>query len=203
MKVFETLCRTGITTVILLLVTSTQSWAFTAFSGNSGFGGESRGLTAVGGRVVCARCDLEDMQRSQPTLPGLYELQHRQGQIVMQLLRPEDASAAAWWEAIVGLDHTVSVRTPDRVFAQLMAEENLNRRVGIQGLLRPTRTYDVVNVRFLEDIRRPLSAAPATNRAEAAAVQAEGAVVRAERAAGRLEAAAKNAEAQFEERLRK
>jgi len=121
----------------------------------------------------------------------------------MQLLRPEDASDAAWWQAIVDLDHTISVRTPDYVFAQLMAEENLNRRVGIQGLLRPTRTYDVVNVRFLEDIRRPLSTAPAASRAEAAVVPADDAVARAERAADRLEAVAKNAEAQFEERLRK
>jgi hypothetical protein len=124
----------------------------------------------------------------------------------MQLVRPQEASSAAWWEAVVGLTHEMAVRTPDYVFAQLMAEENLNRRVGIQGLLRPTRTYDVASVTFLEPVRRPIStgAAPsAADRAETAATEAEDAAARVERAAERLDAASRAAEERFEAQLRK
>lgn len=206
MNVCKNLFRIGVSVATVLLVTSSQSWAFTPFGGMGGFGGESRGLSGVGGRVLCARCDLAQVQALQPHMIGLYELQHRQGQVVMQLARPEDASDAAWWEAIVGMKHIMAVRTPDYVFAQLLAEENLNRRVGIQGMLRPTRTYDIVSVTYLEDIRGPISSTSdvnATNRAEVAATQAEDAASKAERAADRLEAASKTAEAECEERLRK
>lgn len=82
----------------------------------------------------------------------------------------------------------------------------MNGRVGIQGLLRPTRTYDIVRVTFFEDLRKPLSSVSnvnATNHAEAAAMRVEDAASKVERAAERLEAASKTAEAKFEERLRK
>jgi hypothetical protein len=93
----------------------------------------------------------------------------------------------------------MTVRTPDYVFAHLMAEENLNRHVGIQGLLRPTGTYDVVSVTFLEDIRRPISKAPVASPS----VRAQAAEAAATRAAERVEAAGEAAAAQFESRLRK
>lgn len=174
-------------------------------AGGAALGGESRGLTSVDGRVVCARCDLQETRISQPDLVGLYELQHQEGQIVMQLNRPEEASGAAWWESIAGLNHIVAVRTPDEVFTQLMAEENLNRHVAIQGMLRPTRTYDVVNVAFLEEIPSPLrlGQTEAADRAEAAAAHAENTAERAEQTANRLAAEARNAEEQFEAQLRK
>ncbi len=204
MRALKTIYCTGVSVALLLLATSTQSWAFGGVGGAVGsLGGESRGITSVTGRVLCAGCDLDDVQRSQPSLPGLYELHHRQGQVVMQLFRPGDASDANWWDSIVGLNHTISVRTPDYVFAQLMAEENMNRRVGIVGLLRPTRTYDVASVTFLESVRRPLSVAPAPVPAPTAAANTDDAVARAERAADRLEAASRKAEARFEEQLRK
>jgi hypothetical protein len=210
MKVVRYLGYISISIVALLLATNTQTWAVAVGGPASGLGvaplgGELRGITGISGRVICARCDLDQVQNSQPGLVGLYELQHRQGQVVMQIIRPQEASAAAWWEAIVGLTHEMAVRTPDSVFAQLMAEENLNRRVGIQGLLRPTRTYDVTSIIFLEPVRRPLSRATpsAADRAEAAASQAEDAATRVERAAERLDAASKAAEAQFESQLRK
>ena len=209
MKVLQAIALTGVTAFSLMLAASTPLWALVA-APVSGLGipmsGESRGVTGVGGRVLCARCDLEDVRTSQPDLIGLYELQHRRGQVVMQLARPEDASAAAWWEAIVGLNHVMAVRTPDAVFAQLMDEENLNRRVGIQGLLRPTRTYDVANITFLEGKRPLLGAAPAPDaetRAEEAARRAEAAASQVERSADRLEEASRVAEAEFEAQLRK
>lgn len=195
---------------LLLLTAITPVWAVGIGSGfggagGVGLGGESRGLTSVEGRVVCARCDLQEMRVSQPDLIGLYELQHQEGQIVMQLNRPEEASDAAWWEAIAGLNHIVAVRTSDEVFTQLMAEENLHRHVAIQGMLRPTRTYDVVDVAFLEDVQPPLrlGQTEASDRAEAAAAYAESAAERAEQTADRLAEEARNAEARFEAQLRK
>jgi len=87
-----------------------------------------------------------------------------------------------------------------------MAEENLSSQVAIQGLLIPTRTYDVASVTFLEGIPQPLrtgQATEATDHAEAAAPQAENTADRAERTAERLAAEARNAEARFEAQLRK
>lgn len=203
MKVRRIIGPASASIVALLLATTTQTWAFGIGGPVSGLGaplsGELRGITGVTGRVLCSGCDLNEVKNAQPHAIGLYELQHRQGQVVMQLVRPQEASAAAWWEAIVGLGHEVKVRTPDYVFAQLMAEENLNRRVGIQGLLRPTGTYDIASLAFLEDIRRPISAAPVPSPP----VRAQAADDAATRAANRLEAASEAAAAQFEARLKK
>lgn len=199
---------TGLVAFVLLGGTSATSWALGpgAPVGLSFGGGELRGLSGVGGRVLCASCTLREVRAARPEVVGLYELQHRQGQVVMQIDRPEDASNAAWWQSIVSMNHIMAVRTPDYLFAQLMAEENHNRRVALQGLLRPTRTYDIVAVRFLEGRPAPLrtgKAVDAADRAEAAATRAEGAATRTERAAERLDSAARNAESEFERRLRK
>jgi hypothetical protein len=146
------------------------------------------------------------MQAAQPDLIGLYELQHRQGQVVMQLVYSLDANDAAWWMDIAGPSNKLSVRTPDAVFGQLLAEENLNRQVAIRGLLRTNRTYDIVSVTFLDEGRQPLrsgQAPTAVDSAEAAARQVERAATAAEGAANNLEATARTSEARFDHQMQK
>jgi hypothetical protein len=201
--------------VAVVLATSSQIWAIGAVGGGgfggigsaSSFGGEMQFRTAgVDGRVVCTRCRLAEVRSAQPDLIGLYEFQHRQGQVVMQLVRSLDANDAAWWMDIAGPTNTLSVRTPDHVFAQLMAEENLNRQVAIRGLLRTNRTYDVVSVTFLDEGRQPLrtgQAPTAADRAEAAARRAEKAATEAEGAANNSEATARTGEAQLDNQVQK
>ena len=210
MRRLRTTSYVSASVVAVVLATSTQIWAIGGVGGigsASSFGGEMQFRTAgVDGRVVCTRCRLAEVQIAQPDLIGLYELQHRQGQVVMQLVRSLDANDAAWWTDIAGPSNTLAVRTPDHVFAQLMAEENLNRQVAIRGLLRTNRTYDIASVTFLDEGRQPLRtghAPTAADRAEAAALRAERAATEAEGAANNLEETARTREAQFDHQVQK
>jgi hypothetical protein len=94
----------GASVVAAVLATSTQLWAIGAAGGGgfggigsaASFGGERQLRTAgVDGRVVCTRCSLAEVRSAQPELIGLYELQHRRGRVVMQLVRSLDAHDAA------------------------------------------------------------------------------------------------------------
>jgi hypothetical protein len=98
------------------------------------------------------------------------------------------------------------VRTPDQVFAQLLAEENLTRHVAMRGLLRANRTYDIVSVTFLDEGSRPLRAGQASTgagRGEAAARRAEKAATDAGGAADDLAATARTREARFDHQVQK
>jgi len=91
MRRLKNIDKISASVALLLLMSRTQLWALgggvSGIGGAGGIGSESRGLTSVGGRVLCARCDLEDIETSQVDVIGLYELQHRQGQIEMQMAR--------------------------------------------------------------------------------------------------------------------
>jgi hypothetical protein len=194
-------------------------------AGGSAFGGELRGPTIIEGRVICARCTLDDVRATQPDLTDLYEFHHDDGALVIQILPHYNIDPLAynvWWQSdgairwmsLVGLNKSVSVRTPSYLYRQLMAEENLLRPVQLNGLLRRTRTYDVVSVDYLAPIPSPLAAArqaqeaarraqAAAERAEAAAGRTQGAAERAENAADRLMAMTNTAENQFTANLMK
>ncbi len=187
-------------------------------------GGELRGPTVIGGKVICARCTRNDVLASQPTLRNLYELHHPQeGTVVMQIAPSEEMLAyaswwqsdgAIWWQSIVGPGHEVAVRAPSALFRQLKAEENLLKQVQLTGLLRRTRTYDVDSIMYFESTPNPLAAVQqahtaaerarvAAERAVAAADRAQGAAERAERAADRLMAMADTTEREFTANLQK
>jgi hypothetical protein len=147
MRRVREICWASVSIVAVVLATSTQIWALGGVGGGgvggigsaSSVGGEMQFRTAgVDGRVLCTRCSLADVQSAQPDLVGLYEFHHRQGQVVLQLAYSYDANDEAWWIDIVGPANILSARTPDHVFAQLMAEENLNRQGAIRGVLRTT-----------------------------------------------------------------
>jgi len=186
---------------MLLTGLVTGAWGQVAGGAGGFVGGELRGTTVIEGKVLCARCTLEDVHAAQPRLTNLYELRHPQeGEFVMQIAPRQDASAystwwqsdgAIWWQSVVGPGYAVSVRAPRSLFRQLMAEENLMKQVQLTGLLRRTRAYDVNAVTYLESTPSPLAAAQqaqaAAQRAQAAAGQADTAAGRAQRAAERVE----------------
>jgi hypothetical protein len=183
-------------------------------------------VTALNGRVICLQCDIDDVEAAHPDLRRLYQVHHRDGQFVMQvgvLERPPldssmlgftESSEAHRWTSIAGLADRIHVRAPDEILRQLTSEENLNKRFAMGGLLRPTRTYDVVSLAYLDPTPDPLAfsrqaqeaaqrAEAAAKRAEAAAARVAGATERAENALDRLAAMSSTAEEQFTANLTK
>ena len=132
--------RTGLAAALLLTSVTTGAQGFTS-GGLSSFGGGSRGMTLIKGNVLCAGCDLTEVRQAQPGLPHLYQLTHRQGQVVLQV---RTVNGSGLWEA--PLSPRLAVRATDRVFQQLTAEENLTKEVEISGLLRNTGTLDIATV---------------------------------------------------------
>ena len=110
------------------------------------FGGELRGITQFTGRVVCVGCDLAEVRQAQPNLTDLYQINHENGQVVMQVESFSDSAEHRRWESIVGLSHQVQARTTENVFEELTAEENLFKEMTVTGLLRSTRTLDIDSV---------------------------------------------------------
>lgn len=113
------------------------------------FGGELRGITRFTGEVVCAGCSLEEAREARPNTGDLYVLQHPEGQVVLHVDSFYDPSEHMRWESIVGLSHRVSARAPDRIFAELTAEENLFKEIEVTGLLRSDHTFDISQVRVI------------------------------------------------------
>lgn len=95
------------------------------------------------GRVLCADCTLEEQQQLRP-IPKtrLYQLNHRQGQVVMEV-NPQ----------IIALDYyRLWIRGGDQVFKILSAPENRFKEIVISGVFReylPTAgTLDLATVSF-------------------------------------------------------
>ncbi len=193
--------------IVLLVSLTTSAWGFVPGGGVPAAGlpgaGEFRAPLRIVGRVVCAYCDLHEARAAHPELTNLYELRHRQGQVVMQVAASDETTPwatdeATRWETIVGLDHRVPVRAADRLFQQLTAEENLLREVHIAGLLRPSRTYDMSAIAFTGSPPDPLAAGQS---AQAAATRAETAAEQVEQTVQRIEEVAARAASQFTESL--
>ena len=106
------------------------------------FGGELRGALQITGTVVCAGCSLEEARQGQPHGSKLYQLTHRQGQMVLEVNQVNNSQR---WMSIVWPPR-IWVRGQDSLFAQLTAEENLFKEVEITGLLNNTRTLDIFAV---------------------------------------------------------
>lgn len=227
MSTLNKMFKTGLGITVLLAGLTANAWGVVVGGGAGvrmgGGGGEVRGPSIIGGRVICTQCDIEQVREGQPDLMNLYELHHVDGQVVMQVEPREDtltddvwwlSDGAIRWKTIAGLANSVSVRTPSYLFQQLMEEENLMKQVQINGLLRTTNTYDVVSVNYLDPTPGPLAfgqqaqdaaqrAAAAAARAEAAAGRAEGAAERTENTTDRLMAMTDTTEDQFAADLRK
>ncbi len=103
-----------------------------------------KGWMQLRGHILCAGCTLEELHNAPPAPRSrLYQLNHRRGQVVMQV-NPEDASLRY---------HRLWLKGGDELFEILAAEENLFKEIEVSGLLReylPTSgTLDLATVRVL------------------------------------------------------
>jgi hypothetical protein len=140
MRIVNHTLRTGLAAALLLAAVTTGAQGF-APGGMSPFGGGSRGMTLIKGNVLCAGCELTEVSKAQPGLRHLYQLTHRQGQVVLQV---KTINGSGLWEA--PMSPLFAVRAKDSVFGQLTAEENLMKEVEIAAILRSTRTLDIATV---------------------------------------------------------
>ena len=140
MSIVNKTLRTGLAAALLLAGVTTAAQGF-APGGLSSFGGGNRGMTLIKGNVLCAGCALDEVRQAQPGLLHLYQLTHKQGQVVLQV---KTVNGSAMWEA--PMSPRFAVRAKDSVFQQLTAEENLMKEVEISGTIRNTRTLDIATV---------------------------------------------------------
>lgn len=141
MATYGKIIRTGMAAALLLAGITTGAQGFAPGGGFSAFGGGGKGMAIIKGNVLCAGCDLDEASRAQPNLHHLYQLTHKQGRVVMQV---KTVNGSEMWEA--PLSPRFRVRSTDRVFQQLTAEENLTKEVEITGILGNTGTLDIAMV---------------------------------------------------------
>lgn len=144
MNIFGKTVRFGIVIALLLGSRTTRTHGFGPGGGSAGsaVGGATRSAVQIRGTIVCAQCSLDDVQKTQPQRRHLYELTHRQGQIVLEVTQVNDPQTPL---VLGSLPHLV-VRAPDQVFAQLTAEEHTFKTVELSGLLRNQIIFDLVTV---------------------------------------------------------
>ena len=111
---------------------------------SSSFGPPGSGSVQIRGKVLCTSCSLDEVRRTQPYELGLYQLSHKQGQLVMQV---NWGSAAARWHRVVWPPR-VWVRGEASLMQQLSAEANLFKELEIQGMLSNTRTLDITSLTY-------------------------------------------------------
>lgn len=134
--------RTGMAATLLLGGIAVGAHGDIGGGGGSSFGPPGAGSVHLRGRVLCTSCSLEEVRQTQPHEPGLYQLAHKQGQLVMQINWVSNASR---WHRVVWPPR-VWVRGEARLLQQLSAEANLFRELKIQGTLSNTRTLDITSV---------------------------------------------------------
>ena len=128
------------TVMMLLLLASSSPGAQGFLSAGAGsFGGEPRGPVQLRGTVVCAQCRLAEVRQAQPYAHDLYELRHRQGQVVLQVTWVNDSQR---WR-LLAWPPRLWVRAKNEVFQQLAAEENLMKEIEILGFLNNPQTLDI------------------------------------------------------------
>lgn len=133
--------RTGMAATLLLAGIAAGAHGDVGGLGAS-FGPPGAGSIHIRGRVLCTSCSLEEVRQSQRYEPGLYQLSHKQGQLVMQI---HWVSNAARWQRVVWPPR-VWLRGEANLLQQLNAEANLFRALEIQGTLSNTRTLDITSL---------------------------------------------------------
>ena len=107
-------------------------------------GREARGgLAFIKGRVVCARCSLDELRNTPAESGQLYQFTRDHDRLVMQVQTVDDYPL---WRSYFGWPAEVSVRAQEAVFARLMAEENLFKDVEITGVVSTTGALDIFDV---------------------------------------------------------
>jgi hypothetical protein len=136
-----TVSKTLKTTVVMILMLASIATGAQGFApgGTGAFGGETRGPVQLRGTVVCAKCTLDEVRQAQPHAHDLYELTHRQGQVVLKVTWVNDSQR---WR-LLAWPPRLWVRAKNEVFEQLAAEENLMKEIEILGFLNNPQTLDI------------------------------------------------------------
>ena len=134
MNIFGKTLGLGIITVLLLGNVVTSVYGFVPGGGGSVVGGSGRSAMQIRGMLVCAQCNLDEVQATQPPRNHLYELTHKHGRVVIEVTQINDPQMPL----TLGSPPRFSVRAPDRLFDQLTAEEHMFKEVEITGLLSNT-----------------------------------------------------------------
>ncbi len=136
----------GVALVLMLAGVATQAQGQVVMRGSS-FVGEARGPVQIKGTVICSDCSPGEAYEIQPQRNKLYQLTHRQGQVMMNV---------SWVNNFQGWSHfappLIWVRGEDSLFQKLTAKENLFKEVEVSGILSHTRTLDVSEVTIRERI---------------------------------------------------
>ena len=87
MRTLSKTIGTGVATALMLATVSTGARGFVGGgpAGGGSFGGATRAEVQIKGNVVCADCSLEEARNAQPRGSNLYQLTHKQGQMVMEI----------------------------------------------------------------------------------------------------------------------
>lgn len=133
--------RTGMAATLLLAGIAAGAYGEIGGIGSS-FGPPGTDAMRLRGKVLCTSCSLEEVRRTQPHEFSLYQLSHKQGQLVMQI---NWVSNTARWHRVVWPPR-IWVRGEASLMQQLNAETNLFKELEIQGMLSNTRTLDITSL---------------------------------------------------------
>jgi hypothetical protein len=109
------------------------------------FGGQFRPLTVLRGEVVCVGCGLDEARRALPEAINLYEMKFPGGRLVMNVEWVSHQSRQ-YLEDVAGLTDTLRLRGPRSMIEELTDETTRSREVKLTGILRSTRTFDILDV---------------------------------------------------------
>ncbi len=133
--------RIGVAMSLILAGIATGARGQAGGGGAGVLGGEMRGLLKIKAKLICAECDLDQMRGSGLRRRKLFQLNHRDGQVIIEV---QWTSEPQRWAN--QLSRRIVVRAADSVFQKLTAEENMFKEVELTTLLRKSMTLDLFEV---------------------------------------------------------
>ena len=108
-------------------------------------GGQFRPLTKLRGEIVCVGCTLSQARRVRPDAIHLYEMKYPGGRLVMNVEWVNHESRQ-YLEDVSGLNDSLRLRGPQSALEKLTDETTQYKEVELTGVLRSTRTFDILDV---------------------------------------------------------
>jgi len=96
----------------------------------------------IKGKIFCNDCTINEVRKTQPSEPRLYQLAYQEGKMVMQV---EWVSNPLRWNRVVW-PARVWLRGSSNLLGKLTAGENQQKEVEIVGFLSNSRTFDIAEV---------------------------------------------------------
>ena len=135
--------RVGLMTLLLCL--SAPGFARSQAAWPPLIEGQFRPLTKLRGEIVCVGCTLSQAWRLRPDVIHLYEMKYPGGRLVMNV-DWVDQQSRQYLEDVAGLNETLRLRGPQSMLEKLTDETTQFKEVELTGVLRSTRTFDVLDV---------------------------------------------------------